>query len=74
MQAERVVLETDDQGNLQGVPKLPPRAKIEAVFLVLDGAPGQPQPRKPPAELAGLKIQGDIVSPVIDLDAWGFTK
>ncbi len=25
MHAERVVLETDDQGNLQGLPKLPPR-------------------------------------------------
>jgi hypothetical protein len=74
MQAERVVLETDDQGNLQGLPKLPPRARIEAVFLVLDGTGEQPRFRTPPVELLGLSMDGDIVSPAIELDAWGFAK
>jgi hypothetical protein len=74
MHAERVVLETDDQGNLQGLPKLPPRARIEAVFLVLDSTREQPRTRTPPVELMGLSMDGDIVGPTIEIDAWGFTS
>ena len=74
MQAERIVLDTDDQGNLQGLPRLPPRARIEAVFLVLDGTGDQPRSRMPPVELTSLSINGDIISPAVELDAWGFTK
>lgn len=36
MQAERVILETDENGHITGLPPLPPSAKIEAVFVVLD--------------------------------------
>lgn len=74
MQAERVMLETDELGNLTGLPKLPPRTKIEAVFLVLDGTEAQPRFRMPPAELGGLLLDGDIIGPAVELDAWGFTK
>jgi len=50
------------------VPQLPPRAKIEAIFLVLDEAP-QPKRRRPPPEIAGKgRIVGDIVSPVVEPD------
>jgi len=70
MQAERLMLETDDEGHLISVPQLPPRAKIEAIFLVLDEAP-QPKRRRPPPEIAGKgRIVGDIVSPVVESDDW----
>lgn len=36
MQAERVLLETDDQGNRIGLPKLPPRIRLEAIFLLFE--------------------------------------
>ena len=50
------------QGNLQGLPRLPPRARIEAVFLVLDRTGDQPRTRMPPVELTSLSINGDIIS------------
>jgi hypothetical protein len=50
---------------------LPPLAKVEAIFLVLD--PDQPRPsRQPPPELAKLRIVGDVVTPVLDEKDWGF--
>ena len=48
MHAERVFLETDDFGNLKAVSKLPPRSRVEAIFLVLSEGEGavlnQPHP------------------------------
>lgn len=73
MQAKRALLETDAQGRLLSVPSLPPDAKIEAIFLVLDPV-ASGTVRKPPAELGGLKILGDIVSPAIDEHDWDMTK
>lgn len=73
MQAKRAVLETDGQGRLKSVPALPPDAKIEVTFLVLDAAsPGAA--RMPPAELAGLQIVGDIMAPAIEQDDWALAK
>jgi hypothetical protein len=73
MQAKRAMLETDGQGRLKSVPSLPPDAKIEAIFLVLE--PGSSlATRTPPPELAGLKIVGDILSPAIEEGDWGFMK
>jgi hypothetical protein len=69
MQAHRVLLETDEKGRLGAVPPLPPHAKVEAIFLVLDperslGA------RIPPPEISKLRITGDVVTPAIDLQDW----
>jgi hypothetical protein len=36
MQAERVILETDENGQVSGLPRLPPCSKVEAIFVVLD--------------------------------------
>jgi len=36
MQAERVILETDENGHVSGLPRLPPCSKVEAIFVVLD--------------------------------------
>ena len=69
MQAHRAVLETDEQGRLSAIPLLPPCAKVEAIFLVLD--PGQDaSARVPPPELAALRICGDVVTPVIPPQDW----
>ena len=69
MQAHRVLLETDEKGRLGAVPPLPPHAKVEAIFLVLDPerAAGA---RTPPPELSALQIKGDVVAPAIDLQDW----
>jgi hypothetical protein len=69
MEAHRVLLETDDKGRLGGVPTLPPHAKVEAIFLVLDPEKAAGI-RTPPPELAKLQITGDVVGPAIDLQDW----
>jgi hypothetical protein len=70
MYAERIFLETDEFGNLKAVPKLPPRSRVEAIFLVLSEEPDQ-TPRKPRPELAGkVRIKGDLLAPVIDEADW----
>lgn len=53
MKAERMLLETDAQGNLIGVPKLPPNARLEAIFLVLEESTVPPAKRTPPTILKG---------------------
>jgi hypothetical protein len=69
VQAHRVLLETDGDGRLNAVPPLPPHAKVEAIFLVLE--PGLVAgTRTPPPELAGLRIEGDIVAPAVPLEDW----
>lgn len=36
MKAERVTLETDENGHLSGLPPLPPGSKVEAILVILD--------------------------------------
>jgi hypothetical protein len=63
MHAEKIILETDQQGNLLQIPKLPPNAQLEAIFLVLNQLPPQLKRRKPSVLIAGKgKIVGDIVA------------
>jgi hypothetical protein len=69
MQAHRVLLETDGNGHLSAVPPLPPYAKVEAIFLVLD-AERAGGIRTPPPELAALRIVGDVVAPAVDPQDW----
>lgn len=70
MQAHRVLIETDEHGRPKDLPALPPHAKVEAIFLVLEEGGKVAGERRPPASLAGLKITGDIVSPAIDESDW----
>ncbi len=51
MQAERVLLKTDAQGNLTGLPKLPPHTHLEVIFLLADKIPERK--RCPPPKLKG---------------------
>jgi hypothetical protein len=66
MHAERIILETDTQGNIKNAPKLPPNRHVEAIFLVLDESetPAPPKPRRRPhQDIAGrLRILGDVMS------------
>lgn len=70
MHAEKVILETNQDGQIIGLPKLPPNAQLEAIFLVLNQIPKK-QKRVPSAKIAGKgKIMGDIISPVVETDDW----
>ncbi len=70
MHAERMIVETDAQGNIRNAPKLPPNRHVEAIFLVLDevATPVTPKPRRRPhPDIAGrLTISGDVMSSVSD--------
>jgi len=44
-QTERVILSTDDEGRLVGVPVLPPRARVAVALRVLDRSPPISAPR-----------------------------
>jgi len=72
MHTERIILETDPQGNIINAPKLPPNRQVEAIFLVLDEskAAAAPRPRRRPhQDIAGrLRILGDVMSSAPDKD------
>jgi hypothetical protein len=53
MHAERLILETDADGNLAGLPKLPAHQRVEAVLLFLGDLEEGPKQRKPPPSLKG---------------------
>ncbi len=70
MLAEKVILETNQDGEIIGLPKLPPNAQLEAIFLVLNQNLKK-QRRVPSVKIAGKgKITGDIISPVVEADDW----
>ena len=66
MHAERIILETDTQGNIKNAPRLPPNRHVEAIFLLLDEGetPVTPRQRRHPhPDIAGrLTILGDVMS------------
>lgn len=53
MHAERLNLQTDADGNLEGLPKLPANQRIDAVLLFLEPLAPRPRQRTPPAALKG---------------------
>ena len=70
MHAEKVILETNQDGQIISLPKLPPNAQLEAIFLVLNQT-SKKQRRVPSARIAGKgKIMGDIISPIVEEDDW----
>lgn len=70
MYAERLIVETDAQGRLYDLPRLPPNAKVEIIMLVL-GEDHQPPRRQPPPSIAGKgEILGDIIAPVAPEEDW----
>lgn len=70
MHATRLIVETNEHGQIVNLPPLSPGVRLEAIFLVLDEVPPQPS-RQPPPDIAGKgRILGDIVSPVSDPGDW----
>jgi hypothetical protein len=62
MYAEKMIVTTDNFGNLQAMPKLPANQKFEAIFLVLENKKIMPK-RCPHPDIAGrVKIMGDIIN------------
>ncbi|HEY5956155.1 MAG TPA: hypothetical protein VIV60_06370 [Polyangiaceae bacterium] len=69
MQAHRAILQTDENGRLSGLPTLSPHARVEVIFLYPEAA-SVAAVRRPPPELAGIEITGDVTAPVIELKDW----
>ena len=70
MYAEKVILETNQQGQIIRLPSLPPNAQLEAIFLVLDQNTKKSR-RGPSKKIAGKgKITGDIMTPVVGAGDW----
>jgi hypothetical protein len=65
MDVLRAVIDTDERGRPTNLPRLPARAKIEAIFLVPDSSGETATRRSPPTSLGGLEIIGDIVGSVV---------
>jgi hypothetical protein len=70
MQAERMILETDEMGHLEGLPQFPPHSKVELTFQVLE-PPGTKIVRTPPRKLATMtRVCGDITDPALSPEDW----
>jgi len=71
MQATKVLLTTDNDGRLREIPPLPPNARLEAIFLVIEGGCQGTAKRRPSPRIAGLgAIHGDLIDPVVEADDW----
>lgn len=71
MQARKMILETDRQGRLVNQPKIPPNARMEAIFLIPEKKRKGKKRWKPSPVIAEKgKILGDIVSPVSPSEDW----
>ena len=72
MQAEKIVLETDQYGRLLQQPELPPNARKEAISLLLeDTRKGSKIIRRPSTKIMGKgKIIGDIMTVVVPPEDW----
>ncbi len=76
MQAQRLILETDERGNLKQVPKLPPNQQFEVIFLVLaETTEPSIKRRTPHPDLAGQVqiLASNIIGSVPDSD-WGLPQ
>ena len=75
MQATKLILTTDENGQIEKPPHLPPNARLEAIFLVLEQNRSEKRNRRPSRKIAGLgSINADIVAPVTDSDDWDALK
>ena len=70
MYAERVLVETDAEGNPRHWPKLPPNTQIELIVLVMEEPPPSPR-RQPPPSIAGQgEILDDLIAPAVPEADW----
>ena len=69
MYAEKLIVKTDNLGNLKAMPKLPANKQFEAIFLVMENDAPQHSKRRPHPDIAGrVEIVGDIISSVTHTD------
>jgi hypothetical protein len=63
---DRIILQTDHQGNLKGLPKLPPNKQVEVAFTVIDQVEATTMVRRfPNPDIAGkIQIKGNIFDTV----------
>ncbi len=75
MSKARFILDTDNKGNLKGLPQFPPNQKIEAIFLVIDRPDQKIHARRfPHKDIAGkVQIKGNIFDTVCEND-WNLPK
>ncbi|MBM95912.1 MAG: hypothetical protein CMI09_08710 [Oceanospirillaceae bacterium] len=70
MQAEKCIIETDSKGHPINFPRLPPNAKVEGIFLMLEDSTPTPR-RKPSTKIYGKgQINGDLIEPVVASEDW----
>jgi len=71
MFAEKLILRTDSQGKLTGLPVLPPDEEVEVILLLKEHSRRKVR-RLPPAELAwqGAQLHGDDIGPAIPESDW----
>lgn len=72
MYAERLILETDQSGNLKTLPKLPANKQFEVIFLVLKDMTTRIKRTPHPDIMGKVNIMGDIFSSVPASD-WNFS-
>jgi hypothetical protein len=70
--AEKMILETDAQGQLKTLPTLLPNRRVEAIFLVLDDPISPPYvTRRPAPSIAGQgKTLADLIAPIVPEEDW----
>lgn len=75
MNKERLLLDTDNKGNLKGLPKFPPNKKVEAIFIVLDRPDQKICIRRfPHRDIAGkIRIMGNIFDTISE-NEWNLPK
>jgi hypothetical protein len=62
MYAERIIVETDQFGQLKNLPKLPANKHLEAIFLVVSNSK-EGDRRQPHQDIAGkTRFIGDVIS------------
>lgn len=73
METERLILYTDGDGSLKGLPKFPPHKQVEISFRVTEQAFRNLR-RTPNPDIAGkVRINGDILSTVLEED-WNLPR
>jgi hypothetical protein len=62
MNTERLLLDTDNKGNLKGLPKFPPNKHVEVIYLIVDELEQKKYARRfPHRDIAGkMRIMGNI--------------
>jgi hypothetical protein len=75
MNTERLLLDTDNKGNLKGLPKFPPNKQVEVIYLIIDNPePKNFAPRFPHRDIAGkMRIMGNIFDTASEQD-WNLPK